>query len=203
MNDMEMLPEATPETPEEPTKKEKKKVTPASFAFDVVETLVVSTGIVILAFVLLIRITIVDGDSMMQTLHDTDILIISDLAYEPEAGDIIVAQKLHSGWPTPIVKRVIATGGQTVDIDFDTWTVTVDGEVIDESEYLYIVHDKLMTTNVSFPLTVPEGQLFVMGDNRNHSSDSRDYRIGFIDERCVFGRVLCRILPLEDFTIFD
>ncbi len=175
----------------------------ASLLFDLAETILISTAVVILLFTFVIRLAVVDGPSMNQTLNHGDALIVSDLAFEPKYGDIIVAQKIHSGWPTPIVKRVIATGGQVVDIDFATWTVTVDGEIIDESEYIYLAKDAIMTANISFPVTVPEGQLFVMGDNRNHSSDSRDYRIGFIDERCVFGRVLVRITPISDFEIFE
>lgn len=174
-----------------------------SLFYDLAETVLISTAVVILLFTFALRLAIVDGPSMMQTLRHGDALIVSDLAYEPQYGDIIVAQKINSAWPTPIVKRVIATGGQTVDIDFETWTVTVDGEILDESEYIYLAKDAIMTSNISFPVKVPEGQLFVMGDNRNHSSDSRDYRIGFIDERCVFGRVLVRISPLSDFEIFE
>lgn len=186
-------------------KKTKKgeKTTFASAFYDLVETLLISTAAVILIFTLFIRLSVVNGPSMMNTLFHEDVLIISDIAFEPRYGDIIVAQKIESAWPTPIVKRVIATEGQTVDIDFDTWTVTVDGEVIDESDYIYLAKDAVLTANISFPVKVPDGQLFVMGDNRNHSSDSRDYRIGFIDERCVFGRVLCRIAPLNTFEIFE
>lgn len=186
-------------------KKTKKgeKTTFSSAFYDLVETLLISTAAVILIFTLFIRLSVVNGPSMMNTLFHEDVLIISDIAFEPRYGDIIVAQKIESAWPTPIVKRVIATEGQTVDIDFDTWTVTVDGEVIDESDYIYLAKDAVLTANISFPVKVPDGQLFVMGDNRNHSSDSRDYRIGFIDERCVFGRVLCRIAPLNTFEIFE
>ncbi len=185
----------TEETDENENKKGKKKQPLAELLHEVVEMMVIATATVILLFTFVTRIAVVDGPSMLQTLHHGDTLIVSDLGYEPKQGDIIVAQKLSSEWKTPIVKRVIAVGGQTVDIDFSKWTVTVDGEVIDESSYLYLARDAIITTNLNFPVTVPEGQLFVMGDNRNHSSDSRDYRIGFIDERCVFGRVLARIMP--------
>ncbi len=183
--------------------KKSEKVTFTSAFYDIVETLLISTAAVILIFTLVIRLSVVNGPSMMNTLFHEDVLIISDIAFEPRYGDIIVAQKINSYWKTPIVKRVIATEGQVVDIDFETWTVTVDGEVIDESDYIYLAKDAVLTSNISFPVTVPDGQLFVMGDNRNHSSDSRDYRIGFIDERCVFGRVLCRIAPLNTFEIFE
>ncbi len=171
--------------------------------YEIAETLLLSTAVVIIIFTFFVRLAVVDGPSMRQTLEHGDVLIVSDLFYEPEYGDIVVVQKINSAWPSPIVKRVIATGGQVVDIDFDTWTVTVDGEIIDESDYIYLAKDAIMTSNYEFPITVPEGQLFVMGDNRNHSSDSRDSRIGFIDTRSVFGRVICRVFPLQNLTIFE
>ncbi len=171
--------------------------------YEIAETLLLSTAAVIIIFTFFVRLAVVDGPSMRQTLEHGDVLIVSDLFYEPEYGDIVVVQKINSAWPSPIVKRVIATGGQVVDIDFDTWTVTVDGVVLDESDYIYLAKDAIMTSNYEFPITVPEGQLFVMGDNRNHSSDSRDSRIGFIDTRSVFGRVICRVLPLQNLTIFE
>lgn len=171
--------------------------------YEIAETLLLSTAAVIIIFTFFVRLAVVDGPSMRQTLEHGDVLIVSDLFYEPEYGDIVVVQKINSAWPSPIVKRVIATGGQVVDIDFDTWTVTVDGVVLDESDYIYLTKDAIMTSNYEFPITVPEGQLFVMGDNRNHSSDSRDSRIGFIDTRSVFGRVICRVLPLQNLTIFE
>ncbi len=193
----------TENLPQEKKKETKKQQSTPEMIYDIIETLIISTAIVILVFVYLLRLVVVDGPSMMQTLDDGDKLIVSDVLYDPKPGDIIVAQKLNSAWPTPIVKRIIATEGQTVDIDFETWTVKVDGKIIDESEYLYLARDQIMTSNIKYPITVPEGQLFVMGDNRNHSSDSRDYRIGFIDERCVFGHVICRIAPFDKFQIFE
>lgn len=183
--------------------KKSEKTSFVSAFYDVAETILISTAAVILLFTFFVRLAVVDGPSMNNTLYDGDTLLVSDVAFEPKYGDIIVAQKINSAWSSPIVKRVIATEGQVVDIDFDTWTVTVDGEVLDESDYIYLAKDAVITSNISFPVTVPEGQLFVMGDNRNHSSDSRDYRIGFIDERCVFGRVIMRLSPLNNFEIFE
>ncbi len=171
--------------------------------YEIAETLLLSTAAVIILFTFFVRLAVVDGPSMRQTLEHGDVLVVSDLFYEPKYGDIVVVQKINSAWSSPIVKRVIATGGQVVDIDFETWTVTVDGKVLDESGYIYLAKDSIMTSNLEFPVTVPEGQLFVMGDNRNHSSDSRDSRIGFIDTRSVFGRVLCRVLPVQNVSIFE
>lgn len=183
--------------------KKSEKTSFVSAFYDVAETILISTAAVILLFTFFVRLAVVDGPSMNNTLYNGDTLLVSDVAFEPKYGDIIVAQKINSAWSSPIVKRVIATEGQVVDIDFETWTVTVDGEVLDESDYIYLAKDAVMTSNISFPVTVPKGQLFVMGDNRNHSSDSRDYRIGFIDERCVFGRVILRLSPLNSFEIFE
>lgn len=173
------------------------------FLYDIAETIVISTAVVILIFTFIVRITVVDGPSMNNTLTHGDILIVSDIMYEPKYGDIVVLQNVNSLYSQPIVKRVIATEGQTVDIDFETWTVTVDGTVLDEESYRYLASDAVVTSNIEFPVTVPDGCVFVMGDNRNHSADSRDYRIGMIDTRCIFGRVISRLMPVSEFTIFE
>ena len=175
-----------------------------SLLFDIVETLSIATCAVVLLFVSLFRIAVVSGPSMQKTLFDGDVLIVSDIAFEPKYGDIVVFQKLDSRLKEEaVVKRVIATEGQTVDIDFDTWTVYVDNVAIDESKYLYLAPDAKRTTDIDFPITLSEGQLFVMGDNRNHSTDSRESAVGLIDERTVFGRVIMRISPLSEFEIFE
>ncbi len=169
--------------------------------YEITEALATAVCMVVLVFTLLVRAAVVSGYSMEHTLSGGDVLIVSAIPFEPKYGDIIVFQKFDS-YPEHevVVKRVIATEGQTVDIDFDTWTVTVDGKVIDESGYMYIAPDGSNRDKMQFPVTVGEGELFVMGDNRKHSTDSRE--VGLIDERTVFGRVIMRISPITQFRIF-
>ena len=168
--------------------------------YDWLEVIVLSAAFALLLFTFILRLAIVDGDSMNHTLHDQELLIISSLMYTPENSDIIVFTSPN--YPEPIVKRIIATEGQTVDIDFDTWTVTVDGKVVEE-DYINRVPGAMRSADVSFPLTVPEGYIFVMGDNRNDSLDSRNSRIGFVDERHILGEVKLRIFPFDRFGTID
>jgi signal peptidase I len=142
------------------------------------------------------------GSSMYPTLKDGEMLIIRQFMYSAKAGDIIVCQSETYGLQTPLVKRVIATGGQTVSIDYKNWTVTVDGTVLSE-DYVNRENKPMKPSDyLEDTFTVPEGKLFVMGDNRNGSSDSRVEIIGFIDERMVIGKVSLRLLPISEFEIF-
>ncbi|MBQ4606600.1 MAG: signal peptidase I [Clostridia bacterium] len=180
----------------------------AAEIFEILEMLASVTICVMLCFAFVARLNIVDGHSMDQTLADRQYLVVSDVLYTPEAGDIVVVHDITaSPYDAPIVKRVIATGGQTVEIDFKTWTLTVDGVVVEEP-YRYLNPDLgLLTANYNmdadgcFRVTVPEGEIFVMGDNRNGSGDSRQYALGTIDERCVVGRAYFRIFPMDTFGI--
>ncbi|MBQ8402609.1 MAG: signal peptidase I [Clostridia bacterium] len=172
--------------------------------FEILEMLALDTIVVMLCFAFLARLNIVDGHSMDVTLADKQYLVVSDVLYTPEQGDIVVIHDISAApYDNPIVKRVIATGGQTVDIDFNTWTLQVDGEVVEEP-YRYLDPSLgLVTANYNmdadgcFHLTVPEGEIFVMGDNRNGSGDSRQYSLGTVDERCVVGRAYFRLFPLD------
>lgn len=169
--------------------------------FDWMEIIVLSSALALLIFTFVMRLAVVDGDSMNNTLHDKELLVISDLMYTPKNNDIIVFNA-PSYSDEPIVKRIIATEGQTVDIDFENWIVTVDGEPLEE-DYVNRVAGYMNSSDISFPLTVPKGYLFVMGDNRNDSLDSRDSRIGLVDERFILGEVKLRLSPLNKFGKVD
>ena len=175
-------------------KKEKTPMTP----FDVLEAFILALVAVILVFTSVCRITIVYGESMESTLYAGDALVVSRAHYTPKNGDIVVIHQPTPAHPEPLIKRVIAVGGQTIDIDFNTWTVTVDGQVIEE-DYMLLKTDRRITSDYTYPMEIPEGYVFVMGDNRNHSADSRSINVGLIDERSILGRVILRIAPLDRF----
>lgn len=149
---------------------------------------------IMLVFVMFFRIVIVDGTSMNQTLlHGDYLLLLSKIFYqEPEYGDIVVISKDSFDDGTPIVKRVIATEGQVVDIDFEAGIVYVDGAALDEP---YTNTSTNTNGGMHFPLTVSEGCVFVMGDNRNKSRDSRYPEIGLVDEREILGKAIFLIMP--------
>lgn len=173
--------------PEEP----KKTASGVSFVFDVVDSL---KGAVIAAFIvfcLVFRVIGVEGTSMRPTLQDGDWVAVSGLSINIEKGDIVIVTQ---PWErnVPIVKRVVAKGGDTVDIDFLLGEVYVNGIKLDEH---YIEEPTTNSYDVLFPLTVPEGKVFVMGDNRGESLDSRSSKIGCIDERYILGKVMFRFYP--------
>ena len=205
MDNETRTPDTQSETPDE-TKAPKEKRTLRDYLGDIYELLemlgVVSATIMII-FAFVFRLNIVDGHSMDVTLAHGEYLGVSDLFYEPTPGDIVIVHKINADpYVNPIVKRVIATEGQTVDIDFSTWTLRVDGEIIDEP-YRYISDDMLLTSDWTFPVTVGENEIFVMGDNRNNSADSRTEEIGMIDTRCVIGKAYVRIFPMNKFEVFE
>lgn len=144
-------------------------------------------------FVFAIRLVGVVGGSMNATLYDGDRLaLLSNFLYEPEVGDIVVLKAAELNGGETIIKRVIADEGQTVDIDFATGEVWVDGVLLQED---YILEPTLTYEGVEFPVTVPEGCIFVMGDNRNHSTDSRNPRVGCVDKRFVLGKAIFIVTP--------
>ena len=159
--------------------------------FEWLELFVWVIGITLLIFSVFLRVAVVDGDSMQSTLHSGDTLLLSNFGYTPKKGDIIVFQVAGSDHSHPVVKRIIATEGDTVDIDFDGWTVSVNDNVIEES-YVTKADTAMERGNIAFPLTVPKGCVFVLGDNRNASWDSRYSAVGCVDTRAILGKVLIR-----------
>ena len=181
-------------------KKEKEKVPPEvkarREAYDWIQSLISALLICVLVFVFVLRIMDVHGTSMLPTLNNGDKVLVSDLFYEPSRGDIVVFKKDSYDDNKALVKRVVAVAGDVVNIDFEKGVVYVNGEALEED---YI--DVLTTTKIDFigPQTVPDNCLFVMGDNRNASTDSRDKRIGMVDKRLVIGKVLLVVYPFNSF----
>ncbi len=181
-------------------KKEKEKVPPEvqarREAYDWIQSLISALLICVLVFVFVLRIMDVHGTSMFPTLNNGDKVLVSDLFYEPARGDIVVFKKDSYDDNKALVKRVVAVAGDVVNIDFERGVVYVNGEALEED---YI--DVLTTTKIDFigPQTVPDNCLFVMGDNRNASTDSRDKRIGMVDKRLVIGKVLLVVYPFNSF----
>ncbi|MBR1456803.1 MAG: signal peptidase I [Oscillospiraceae bacterium] len=163
--------------------------------YDWIQSLMVALIICVLLFIFCIRIIDVSGTSMNPTLYNGDKMLVSDILYRPKAGDVVVFKTDTYDPNKALVKRIIATEGQEINIDFENGIVYVDGEPIQED---YI--NELTTTKLDFigPQTVPEGCVFVMGDNRNASTDSRKKEIGMVDERMILGRVYCVIFPLTE-----
>ena len=176
------------------TKKNEKKYTTAQKIFKESRDYFVILILFMLVYILCFRVVIVVGNSMFDTLVDGDYLVlISNVFYtDPKHGDIIVASKDSFRGGECIVKRVIATEGQEVDIDFEKGIVYVDGEALQED---YIYSETKLYEGISFPLTVSEGCLFVLGDNRMDSKDSRSPEIGLIDMREVLGKAVFLLYP--------
>ena len=159
--------------------------------FDWAKALATAVIVVVIMFTFFFRIVGVKGSSMVPTLHAGDRVLLQCIGVDPEPGDIVVLTKRAFG-DESIIKRVIATEGQTVDIDFTTGQVWVDGTLMNEP---YIAEPTRAQGDMTFPLTVKEGCVFVMGDNRNASTDSRVSVIGQVDERCIIGRLVVRLFP--------
>lgn len=197
----EGVPAAEPAQPETmngaKAKKTSKDKTYEGGVYEWVQCLVAALLICVIVFSFFFRIIGIKGSSMLPTLHNGDSVIISNILYTPAQGDVVVLRK-DVFQPEPIIKRVIAVGGQTVSIDFDEGIVYVDELPIDEPYIAEPTHSSLDFRN---EVLVPEGSVFVMGDNRNASTDSRYSVIGCVDNRYIMGRVLLRILPVNQFGV--
>ena len=192
--------EGQPVAPQAPKRKQmspaRKKLVSAVYEF--ADILVSALLVIFLIFTFLFRLVGVEGTSMVPPLQENDRLLVSSRQYEPQYQDIVFVTQPNA-FHEPIVKRVIATEGQKVDIDFEKGIVYVDDKALDEP---YVNAPTLTKEGVEFPVTVPEGHIFVMGDNRNMSTDSRSPMIGFIDVRYVLGKVEGRITPLGHWSVY-
>ena len=174
-----------------------KKPDSAEDMLEWVETVIYAFFAVILIFTFLMRIAVVSGESMIPTLQDKDRLIVSYIGYTPKAGDVVIVDCENPALDKIIVKRVIATQGQAVDINFETGEVKVDGKTLQENYINELT--KLDEGGHQYPTTVPDGCIFVMGDNRMNSTDSKSEMVGFVPVDDVLGHVVLRIFPFSTF----
>ncbi len=181
----------------EEEKKNKGRFSSEIFAW--CESLMTVLMVFMIVFTFVLRLIGVEGSSMYPTLHEHDIMIVSNLNYTPENGDIVVLRKTGFYGDKPIVKRIIAKGGDTINIDPVTGDVSVNGVVLDEPYIAEKINPFEKYGDMQYPLTVPEGNVFVMGDNRNGSTDSRFSNLGLVDERYILGHVLSVVFPLSNF----
>lgn len=216
----ELPPEEPVPDEEEPAANEKKES--GAFAamrtvFEYIETFCVALSVMIVLFLFFFRNVTVDGDSMLPTLHGgdssnhADTLIISDFLYEPKTGDIVVLNIMDDG--QPLIKRVIAAEGQRVRIDFTHWVVEVDGVELEETYIRRIAGSTMYAADMDrmygvdengvCEFTVGEDKVFVMGDNRNNSKDSRYLEVGEQDVDHILGKVVLRVFPLAEFGAVD
>lgn len=158
-----------------------------------VQSLIVSVIVVALIVTFVGRPLNVEGISMLPTFSENDKIITTNLHGDLKRGDVVVIKRERD---VPLIKRIIAVENDIIDINFETGEVSINGEILDEP---YINEPTNTNRGMQFPATVPEGHVFVMGDNRNHSDDSRNSKIGMINTRNIFGKVIFRIFPFDKF----
>ncbi len=155
--------------------------------------------VLFVVFMLFFKVVAVDGESMTPTLRDNDKLLVYTMKYVPKQGDIVVISTDEDD--VSLIKRIIATEKQTVEIDYNTGKVVVDGMVIAEN---YVIEMSVPDENeIAYPYTVPENCVFVMGDNRNESRDSRSKGIKAVDEYRIVGKAIIRLFPFSDGNIYE
>lgn len=158
--------------------------------YDWVNSIIVAVVAVVILLTFCFRLIDVDGRSMEPTLINTDKVIVTNLFYTPNNGDVVVISHGEK-YDKPLIKRVIATEGQTLDIDFENYKIYVDGVLIDEP----YIQGETIEGNADIPDVVPEGKVFVLGDNRPVSLDSRSREVGLIDEESIIGKAQFVIIP--------
>lgn len=171
-------------------------VTATSIVFEWGNALITALVIVILLLTFVFRQVTVNGSSMTDTLQSGDRLIVTNFMYTPQNGDIVVISH-GNNYSEPIIKRVIATEGQTLSINYNTGEVVVDGVLLDETYIKGITRQ--IRNPLEIPSVIPEGYIFVMGDNREGSLDSRSTEIGLIPLENVIGKAEFRIYPFSAF----
>lgn len=164
--------------------------------FDFFEAAIAALVAIALLFIFCFRVFSVSGPSMKPTLQDKDRIVVSAVGYKPQRGDIVVLSGTDADDGKPIVKRIIAVGGDVVDINFATGVVSVNG-----TDEHYTDELTKQQFDIAFPITVEEGKVFVLGDNRGHSIDSRSTRVGCVDEKNIVGKVLFRFFPIGNWTV--
>lgn len=166
--------------------------------YDWIHCMIIALIVCVFLFVFGIRVINVAGSSMNPTLFNGEKMLVSNLFYSPEVGDVVVFKKDEYDPNKALVKRIIATEGQVINIDFETGTIYIDGQPFEEDYISELTVNKL---DFIGPKTVPKGCVFVMGDNRNASTDSRDSRIGMVDARLIIGKVYYVIFPIPSFRL--
>lgn len=186
-------------------RRQRVELTPAATAnnsgkeiYDWIYSLVIALIICVLIFAFFIRVVDVVGTSMNPTLNNSDKMLVSGLFYKPSVGDVVVFKKNEYDPDKALVKRVIAVEDQEINIDFDKGIVYINGQPIVED---YILEPTMNKLDFIGPKTVPEGCVFVMGDNRNASMDSRKAEIGMVDTRLILGKAYFVIYPMSEIRV--
>ncbi len=188
-----------------PTENQEPQEEKPSFKMDLyfwTQALIMALVFLILTFTLAGRVIGVIGSSMVPTLHEGDMLLLQSIGYTPQQGDVVVLRK-PSFMADPVVKRVIATEGQHVQVDYAAHCVYVDGVALDEPYINEVMEDPYKSLMTVLDVVVPEGSIYVLGDNRNASSDSRHELLGTVDTRYVLGRALWVVTPFSHFGAIE